>query len=151
MRAPDFKFPATGHQAWLVKRVSPVWNACVGFWYVRMQGYHPMLEWFVVIVSHLRNEPGAPKANKNQTSSSHEIVIAAVDPELYLFDELDPDDETKFKLQMPLEVVHQFNNLEDRQVLAIGAETVLTIVSDRIKPDREKFHDWLKLFNEWSV
>ena len=151
MRLPDLWNDSTGHKAWLVRRARPEWNACIDFWYVRMQGYHPMLEWFVVIVSHLRDHPGAPKANKNQSSSTHEIVIAAIDPEEYLFDELDPDDESKFKLQMPLEIVHQLSNVNDTIASEIGRATVKWIMSDELSPDRECFHDWLKTFNTWTA
>lgn len=147
MRAPDLSF--NGHDAWFVHNAGPQWNACVAFWYVRLKDYHPMLEWFAVIASHLRDEPGAPKANKNQSTSSHEIVIAAVDPEPFLLEEFDPDSKNSFKLLMPLEIVHQFSNITDDQAQIIAILTVDELTDRKLSPDRDQFHDWLKMFNEW--
>lgn len=140
------------YEVWDVDLTSrPGWNACIGYTAIKLLDYHPMLEWFVVISSHLRDEVGAPKANKLQSSSSHELVIAAIDPEPWLLKVYHPLGEPPPKLQMPLEVVHQFSNLTDDKMMFIHREVVDTVLCHELSPDREQFHDWLRLFNKLAV
>lgn len=127
------------------------WGACLCYSAIRLRNYHPMLEWFVVVASHLRDAKDAPKANKQQSSATHELIIAAIDPEPWLLKEYDPLVEAPPKLLLPLEIVHQFSNLNDAQMMMIMREVVDTLLSRDLNPDREQFHDWLRWFNKLAA
>lgn len=148
MRQPDVE--AGGNKAWLVKQNGPAWGACLAFWYIKLKNYHPVLEWFVLAVSHLRDIPGAPKAHKQQHTSTHELVIAALNPEPLLFIDLDPDNASLVtKLISPAEINQQFSNITDENAMQLSNMAVNTIILKLMRPDRANFHDWLKLFNKW--
>lgn len=139
MRKPDVAGAAGG--AWLVPQTGKGWEGCLSFHYVHLPAYHPMLQWFVVVLNHLRESEGVMPTKKT-AACTHEVVIASVDPEVYLFDEIDPDSFSKLRLLEPLEVWHQFQGLADPTAQEINKGILFQLVSGALQPNHECGAEW---------
>lgn len=155
MRPPDM----TGDfgSAWSVVPKGNGWAQNLTFYYVNLPRFHPMLQWFLVIANHLRDVPGSPPASKKSADCTHEVVIGAIDPEMYLFEEVDPDTFNKLKLIEPLELNQQLSSLTDKVIEPLTAGIVSEIIHGRIPPDKDAIVQWVdylhyaqKLYKTWS-
>lgn len=75
-----------GGHAWsldLTAMILP--SALIGCW-IFYSPVNPMLDYYVVMLSHLRDIDGMPKAHKQQASSAYELGIHALNPEQALPD-----------------------------------------------------------------
>lgn len=154
MRSPDM----TGDcgSAWAVTPKGTNWGHNVAFYYVNLPRFHPMLQWFLVITNHLRDVPGMQKAAKNSADCTHEVVIAAIDPETYLFEDVDPDSLNKLSILEPLEVNHQFSGLTDDVMSPLTVGIVTELINGQLPPDRDAIVKWVdylhyaqKLYKAW--
>ncbi len=146
----EVTFTGSHGKAWEVPQKGPGWEACLQFYYVRLDNYHPMLKWFVVIVNHLRHEVGDKGAppSKQSADCTHEIVVASVDPEVYLFDEIDPETFKGLKLLEPLEVWHQLQGLNDTLARTLGQLVVTELTNGLRDPNHEDKAAWTNFLQD---
>jgi hypothetical protein len=137
---PTFTGPAGS--AWRVRlqpigeRAVPDWNATLDFFIVRAEGAHPFWDhWFVSVV-HLRPIDGVPPAHISKPGMTHELIIAALNPELPL-PSLDADHAGwKANWLTPVDVIEQFAAKDDAVAQQILELAVQAIVGGFASPDQ---------------
>lgn len=136
--------------AWNVMPDDPAWDACVRLFYVKLDTYHPMLKWFVIAVSHLRDIPGAKPAMKEAPDKSHEFLLGAIDPEDFLFEDFDPSNPQKFKFLPPLIVYYQQNRLTDSTAIRVADRLAQDLIDGVLVPDELTRVAWVNAINDYS-
>lgn len=136
--------------AWNVMPEDPAWNACVRLFYVRLDTYHPMLKWFVIAVSHLRDIEGTKPAAKEAPDKTHEFLLGAIDPEDFLFEDFDPENPKSFKFLPPLIVYYQQNRLTDSNAICVADRLAQDLVDGVLIPDEFTRKVWINAINDYS-
>lgn len=135
MRTPDQMGKAG--QAWRLVASNPI--ACLEGWLVQRPGAHPLWEWWVASVVHLREEPGLPPAAKSYPKAQYEFQIRTLDPEF----RADPDLwDLGYRFLEPADVIEQFHGVTDDQARFVCTESVRRIVDGGISPDSDYRSSW---------
>jgi hypothetical protein len=141
-REPDAK--GIAGRAWNLSGTSaktPAQTASIAGWLVNVRGAHPMWEWWMVSVVHLRPIEGAPPAQKKYPTAEYEFMIFSINPEKC--PEPDPakaDD--GYPHLVPIDVVEQFHGVSDKQAARICEDAVRAIVRGLISPDQDYRSAW---------
>lgn len=136
--------------AWNVMPDDPAWDTCVRLFYVKLDTYHPMLKWFVIAVSHLRDVPGAKPPMREAPDKSHEFLLGVIDPEDFLFEDFDPDNPKSFKFLPPLIVYYQQNRLSDSHAIQVADRLAQDMVDGVLVPDEYTRNAWVNAINDYS-
>lgn len=147
-REPDFIGPRG--RAWAGPsrddQKQPGWSACLGFWLMDIVGAHPFWSWWYVTVIHLRPIPGARDAALRVPGATHEVVIAALNPELgeppLAFVPFHG-----YGAMTPFDLMHQVAGLEDADAQRIGGLVVRACVDGLISPDQDHRARWERMLD----
>lgn len=137
MRAPD---QAGIARAWRVKHpdppVEPAHQAGVATWLVNGP-YHPLWSWWMLSIVSLRDIPGVPPATKHYPEAQYEFLIISIDPNVGVPDleaiesgddwAVEKDGQRKFL--SPVDVVVQFDGVDDAGALRVGETAIRAIVA----------------------
>lgn len=140
--------PGAFGNAWLCqppKQGPKDWTANVRQYQVNRPGAHPFWSWWVVSCSSLRDIPGVAPAKKHYPEAEHEFVIIALNPDQPV---PDPDEQAngrRYQFLTPIDVVHQFNGLDDAQCGELVDLAVRMIVERGMSPDQDYRHLWKEL------
>jgi len=143
MREPEIE--GRGVQAWRVKMAAPPacppdWTATIASWLVRCNWAHPAWQWWLVSVYHLRAIEGVKPATKHYPEAEFEFMIAALDPSK---PHPDPDNPGGgYSFLQPIDVVHQFHGVSDRDAGRICEAAVRAIAAGSISPDQDYRRAW---------
>ncbi len=123
MREPD-EVGKVGN-AW---RSSMIVDGMVDMWFINLPDFHPMLRWFAVCEWF--------DSSVNTTT----VYTYAVDPESYLFQDIDVDDFNKQKISfLPTEIVkHDLPKVTRASHAAIVESFVKAFINGQLQPDEEK-------------
>jgi hypothetical protein len=97
------------------KRKTPDANASLCRWMMRLPGQHPLWSRYVLTMAHLRDIPGVPPAKKVFRDATHEIIVAAIDPDY-------PDEHFKLggvAMLEPINYAKQIQARSDQHALAV--------------------------------
>jgi hypothetical protein len=100
---------------------------------LRRPDAHPVWHDYLVSLCHLRNAPELPKADKWSEHISHEILIYALNPDV----DPDPGLASTISVLSPVNLIHQFEALEDDQALAIFSSFTRMLADGRLNPDTD--------------
>lgn len=137
-REPDVEGP--GGRAWAVKTKSKRKHGGVAHFLVHAVNGNPFWNWYVVSVVHLRAEEGLPQPHIQFPGASHELLMAALNPE-----EKIPDiDNWKGMSHLePIDQCVQFIVNNDEQAKSLCDDVIRAIVVGGISPDQD-FRSWWK-------
>lgn len=146
MAEPTLSGPQ-GH-AWRVPlwRTDPAHEACLAVWLVEAPGYHPAWSRWLMNLIHLRDIPGVKPAHRKFPSATHELVIAALDPESY--GEHDaviagtPPKDFGWQHLTPIDVIEQFEVPADQMAVRIAELSVGCILDGKLSPDQDYRRVW---------
>ena len=132
-------------KAWLAKRDTngPAdWAATLRSYQVNGIGFHPMWEWWLVVVVHLRAIDGVPPAVKSYPEAEYEFQIVSLDPAAPV---PSPDELAaghRYRFLTPPDCVHQFHGVNDAQAADLVDLAVNAIVTRGVSPDSENRGFW---------
>lgn len=116
-------------------------------WLVEASGYHPLwCRWFVS-VSHLRDMPGVPPAEKNFAEATHEFMIVSLNPDHYA-DHQNLAPTKGWGLLVPADVVEQFEAPADQYATRFCELAVRAIVDGHLSPDQDYRRLWTRTVSE---
>lgn len=99
---------------------------------------HPFWSWYLISAIHLRPIPGVKDPHKSYPEAEYEITILSIDPD----HNPDPDKFMDgYPWLMPIDLVHQFHGINDKQVEQLMQMMILEIVEGRASPDQD-FRSW---------
>ncbi len=109
-------------------RSSAISDGMVDMWFINLPDFHPMLRWFTICEWF--------DSSVNTTT----VYMYAVDPESYLFQEIDVDNFNKQKISfLPTEIVkHSLPKATSSSHAAIVESFVKAFLEGRLQPDEEK-------------
>lgn len=105
------------------------WPASVASWLLRCPGQSPAWEHYALDVVHLREVPGAPAPVVSVPGATHEVILAALDPEL----QPEPTNPVKWSRLHPLNAVEQVQLPDDDAAVGLLAMCAQAVV-DGILP-----------------
>jgi hypothetical protein len=132
------------------QRGRPDADGTVDYWLVRAPHAHPLWAWYIVGVVHLRPIDGVRPAEVRRPGATHELMIAALDPEKPL---PDPDQMGRGEgpspaILRPIDVVHQFGVRDDADALQVCEAAIQAIVHGSISPDQDWRSRWREAIDE---
>lgn len=145
MRDPDITGKVALAWESRAKPRRPDHNASLSAWLIKGP-FHPAWEWWMLGAAHLRDIPGVPPAEKQYPEAEHEIMIVSLDPACY---PPDPDVVEGLKFLTPIDLIYQFDGLEDRQVIEILSLCARAIADGLISPDQDFRSQWQKML--WAT
>jgi hypothetical protein len=112
-------------------------------WLVNAPGAHPLWQWWVVALIHLRPIEGVRPAHKRYPEAEHEFIIFSIDPESC--PEPDPEKAAEgYPHLVPIDVVEQFHGVGDHDAKRICESAVRAIVGGVLSPDQDYRGAWKK-------
>lgn len=119
-------------------------NHMPAVWFVNLPNFHPMLQWFSVVVAN----------DAEEGWQDVEIYVHALDPESYLFQEPDADTWRAQKIQfLPDHILkHQVPKQFWGKTDLLAYDLVNEFVTGRLKPDQEEaktLHNFLVNAEKW--
>ncbi|MDE2100445.1 MAG: hypothetical protein KGL39_24550 [Patescibacteria group bacterium] len=106
----------------------PATQATISQWLLTCPGQSPMWERYLISLIHLRDIEGVKKANFQRPGMTHELLIAALNPEKKL-DVLDPE---TWSFLTPLNLVEQFKMHDDASALALFEHCIDNVLEGRL-------------------
>ena len=135
-RGEDFPKPA---EPW-----RPDWDANCGMWLINVPGCHPFWSWWIVSAVHLRPIEGVKPARLQRPTSTHELMILALNPEC---GEPDPNDyhawvdrqraEKRAHFMTPADLSHQVDAATDEMVTEVCRLLVKAFCDGGSGPDQD--------------
>ena len=119
------------------KNVEP--HAQISSWFIEGP-FHPIWNQWVMLMIHLRDVPGKPKAVKKYEHNTHEFLTLSVDPK----NRAKPEDMNTpgvVKTLTPVDVVVQFQVDTDEQALQVMKLAAKAILTGHASPDQD-FRRW---------
>lgn len=141
MRDPDQQ--GVGEwKAWLAaKSDDPKHKAVLSAYLVYCPKAHAFWSYWGLSVVHLRSIEGVPEADKITPEMTHEILFAALHPEL---GGRDPDKILEWVFLQSYDLVKQFQVPSDQDAVQMLATLVRVIMSGRVSPDSDFKRWWSK-------
>jgi hypothetical protein len=139
MRTPDFSGVA-GWRAWTVKNTlaKPDHAASVASYLLFCPGAHPLWSYWNLGVVHLRPLPGVRPAIITRPGATHEILMAALDPDTTP----DPDDVGEgWPWLRPFDLVEQFQVPGDEYARQL-ARLMVEMIMHGNSPDSDYRRSW---------
>lgn len=137
LQNPDF--PGEVARAWIVPD-DPEAAAALGVWLVEACDAHPLWNYHVVVLVHLRVAPGLPAPVIASPGATHELLVMALDPDHDYT--VDPADISTFQWMNPPDVVEQFAARDDDHAVSIATEAVRKCVNGELVPDSDYRSLW---------
>lgn len=120
------------------QRGRPEFAATVDGWLLYRPGAHPLWECWMVAVIHLRLIDGALPAHIKKAGATHELMIAALNPDRELPDlEAVGRGEASFAFLTPIDVAEQFAVLDDAQAAQLCEMAIRVCVDGLASPDQD--------------
>ena len=151
MRDPDKQQGPT--RAWLIAKSAvtrPDQEATIAGWLVNGP-FHPLWQWWMLSIVHLRDLPGVPPAQKRYPEAEYEFMIVSLNPEKGVpdIDELERTgtwgDPEKPPFLTPIDVTEQFHGITDAQAHEIAEKAVNAILDGWISPDQDFRSSWSRV------
>lgn len=130
--------PERTRSAWRVDAFITHTPFGVATWLVHCPHLHPAWSYWLVSLCHLRDVEGMPTAIITRPTSTHELLILALDP-------ASPPDPDRADTMQPLQgpcVLEQFGPVTDDEARAALEELMLAVVRDELSPETEWRSDW---------
>lgn len=115
-------------------------SATIGAWLVEATQAHPLWNYHVVTLVHLREGPGLPAPLFDRPGATHELVVAALNPDYE--DTVDPALMSTLYLLTPPDAVEQLVAADDDHAIAIAEEAVRRCVDGTLIPDSDYRQIW---------
>ena len=120
--------------------LGPDGSVCV--WIVSAPWAHPVWHSYLIVCLFLRDVPGVPPAKVAMAGATHEVIVAALDPEQKRIPLNDYP-----KMLKPLNFAGQWIAASDEAAAAKIEATVLEIVNGTLSPDTDFLREWVKRFS----
>lgn len=143
MRDPDLQGPCG--KAWLLRlsNARPDQAAGIASWLVNRPGAHPLWQWWLVGVTHLRDLPGVKPAFKKYSDAEYEFIIYSIDPESC--PSPTPDDPKGYPMLKPVDVIEQFHGITDKDASRLCESAIRVIVNGNLSPDQDFRSVWSRM------
>lgn len=130
---PDFETKQTA--GWEL----PIGGATVGSWLLHVPRAHPVWDFYLLTGVHLRPAEGLPPPDKWEPGASHELLIAAINPDT------DPrHTKPPFSLLQPFNYVAQVADASDADVYVLVRHMARAAVCGHASPDSDWRSWWDK-------
>lgn len=140
----DPEFAGQAARAWSVRPGPP--TTALAVWLVEATAAHPVWNYHVILVSHLRDEPGMRPPVITRPGATHELTVLALAPDHDF--EVDPADISTFRWLTPPDVVEQFVASSDDIAIAIARATAQHCVDGRLVPDSDFRAAWRRFLQQ---
>jgi hypothetical protein len=140
-------------RAWLINFSHPSWSqtklgACVALWVIEAPSAHPAWHSYVMSLIHLRPIPGLEPPIMYVADATHEMVLAALDPDKPRQPAIDGCDLWPLN---PPNFAAQFTAENDAAAMAHCEQSVRAIVAGQLSPDTDHTHAWIDRFGDGMV
>lgn len=117
-------------------------HGTVAYWLLRapMGYFHAFWNRWIVCCVHLRDDGKLAPAKIKLEGATHEIFIAALDPDTSEFDPQSPPEPMPYML--PLDICEQFIVVNDEQAVKVTEMMVQSICDGRASPDQDFLGFW---------
>jgi hypothetical protein len=115
-------------------------SATLKMWIVSAPWAHPAWHSYAIGVIHLRTIVGVAPAKRYHSDATHEVMVAALDPEKPI--ELDK----QVAFLTPMNYMEQFKAESDEAALKHVEQAVQDICDGKLSPDTDFKLDWLARF-----
>lgn len=130
----------------LGQRDKPDADGCLAYWLVLAPKSHIYWPYKLISALHLRDIPGAKPAFKVYPEAQYELNILSINPELC--PNPDPDDLLKgYPTLRPADVVVQFHDVKDEQVVMMVDWAINAIVQGQLVPDQDYRSHWADIIS----
>jgi hypothetical protein len=145
-RAWQVRLPPVG------QRGAPQFDGTLDAYLLHRPGAHAFWDHWLVSVVHLRPIDGVPPAVLQAPTSTHELLIAALDPQTAL-PTLDVTDLTTWRphLLRPFDVMEQFSAANDAIAADVFDVAIRTIVEHGASPDQDWRGWWRSMIAETAA
>lgn len=159
-RPPDAQGP--GGMMWKIHVESNpqtrdgLWGAILGLWLLHVPDAHPMWEYYILMVYHLRQLPNMPPPHLTAPSMAYSMTCATLDPSCpvpnlgaleradgYSVAHMEPSD---FTLQFP--DVTEGRDTGDVLAVTLGDAFALAVVENRFAPLLDYRVQWAQLLSQ---
>lgn len=103
--------------------------ASLAGWLMLLPGAHPLWNWYLLNVIHLRDIEGMPPAVKAEVSHTHEIIVVALDPER---GRPDPANAESWQHLVPVNHAVQFAASNDGDAIDLGYAVACALADGRL-------------------
>lgn len=155
---PDFEGPAG--KAWHVtlkdavpqpgltaEAIAALKSIGLDAYLIHAPGSHPWWPWYALTGCALRTVEHVPPATLQFAAATHEIIVAALDPQTPLPDVSGGDG---FRMLQPLDQVVQVALADDNQGRELQRQIVRAVVNGMLVPDQDHRATWKKVLAKTS-
>ena len=116
-----------------------VWEANLACHLIHAPGSHPMWPWYAMCLIHLRGGPGLPEPHRQFVTATHEVLVAALNPEEPL-----PDlhDVRGCRMLEPIDQCVQVCLPTDAAALQMSGLIVRAVCAGVLVPDQDHRSRW---------
>lgn len=146
---PDIQGPAG--RAWrydmdtIARKAGNRPHASVESWLIEAKWAHPHWHSYALMLIHLRNVPGLGQPKLYVTGATHEVFLAALNPEKVRDLKRNPD------YMMPLNFAAQFIAQDDAAATARINDTVREVVNGELSPDTDHMQSWIRRYGSAMI
>jgi hypothetical protein len=129
-------------RAWTYQGPDPRPEPNLMVWIIEAPWAHPVWDQYALSLAHLRDTATTEPATLYHPAATHEIVLAALDPQIWM----EPGDQGALGVLHPLNYVGQFRADDDAAALDFVRRVVRMVTAGTLSPDSDFRHDWEQLF-----
>ena len=148
-RAPDEISDDAKCKAWRITETANPKNkasaATQGAWLVQQPGVHPLWEYWMINVAHLRPIEGTPDPALHFDGATHEFVILSINPEACPMP--DPDKPYELRFLSPPDLTKQVKDISDDDAKIMIDQMVSLVVNGRMALDSDYRGAWNTLLD----
>jgi len=146
MRTPDYQSSNFNIQAWKMKHTNePLALKLNPVNYLIQGPFHPLWNQWILSLVCLADFEGAEPAKKESPDMTHEIIVAAVNPDFKVNPNEIPKD---LKLLIPRDVVKQFKVPVDLDAEDLASKIIKYIIDGHLSPDQDYRSVWNQIIEK---
>ncbi|SRR6266568_118144 len=119
-------------------------TAALGGWLIEAIEAHPLWNYHLATLIHLRDIPGVPPANKKRPGATHQFVMLALNPDTE--NQIDLEDASTLHPLRDPDVVDELVIPHDERAIEVVKLAVQNCVDGVLIPDSDYRAEWVNFF-----